>query len=56
MLILVQGEPGLMGEVGPAGLPGLQVSLLPGCIDDMLLRVVFKLTFFEPFTAGINIY
>lgn len=22
-----------MGEVGPAGLPGLQVTLLLGCID-----------------------
>lgn len=33
---LIQGEPGLMGEVGPAGLPGLQVSLLPGIIDAAL--------------------
>lgn len=33
---LIQGEPGLMGEVGPAGLPGLQVSLLPRIIDAAL--------------------
>ncbi len=33
-----------MGEVGPAGLAGLQVSLLPECmdaIDGVLLRVAF---------------
>lgn len=54
-----QGDPGLMGELGPAGLPGLRVSLLPGFIDadsDMLLSKVSKLTFIELFTARVDIY
>lgn len=48
-----------MGDVGPAGLAGLKVSLLPGCIDTvdvMLLRVAYELTSTEHFTAVSDIY
>lgn len=48
-----------MGELGPAGLAGLQVSMSPACIDaledDMPLTMAFQLTFIEQFTV-VNIY
>ena len=46
--VLKQGEPGLMGEVGPAGLAGFKVSFFTRIRS---IRVLFELAFTEQIIA-----